>query len=98
MGDVRCTLRWCRTWIPGYPSGAPPGTAGKRKDGSPGRHYRTAATYSCGPYQPEREEPEPDEKLEREDEPPEDRDPPLKAEPVEWEERRSAAARRRLSS
>ena len=53
---------------------------------------------SCGPYQPEREEPEPDEKLEREDEPPEDRDPPLKAEPVEWEERRSAAARRRLSS
>ena len=49
-------------------------------------------------YQPEREEPEPDEKLEREDEPPEDRDPPLKAEPVEWEERRSAAARRRLSS
>ena len=47
------------------------------------------------PYQPEREEPEPDEKLEREDEPPEDRDPPLKAEPAEWDERRSAAARRR---
>lgn len=79
-------------------SGALSGTAGKRKDGSPGRHYRAAATDSSDAYQPEREEPDPDEKLEREDELPEDRDPPLKAEPVEWEERRSAAARRRLSS
>ena len=60
--------------------------------------WQAAATDSSGLYQPEREEPEPDEKREREDEPPEDRDPPLKAEPMEWEERCAAAARRRLSS
>jgi hypothetical protein len=80
MRNVRCTLRWCRTWIPGLLIGALPPTTGKRKDGNPGRHDKTTAIYSCGPYQPGREEP--DENLEREEELPEECDPPLTVEPV----------------
>ena len=60
--------------------GALPPTTGKRKDGNPGRLDKTTAIYSCGPYQPGREEP--DENLEREEELPEECDPPLKVEPV----------------